>query len=590
VGRLCRTTDASGVTHQAYDVFGNLSQQRTVEIGIDRSLLFGHDSEDRPSALTTSGGKAFATVRDIKGRAQRVLGVVNGSAVQIVKATVYRGDGQPDTTTLGNNVVLDRAFDSSGAPNGLVEIGLTTGGGGNDGEVPTAPEWALILLAAILLWQMTRARQVGRNLHSVWPIAALVLLAATTQAMADEALQLDTRGNIKSRNVDGRTSVYRYDRIDRLNNETGVTSQAIGMDANANRSSDGLATYTAQANGNRITVRNGVTLTYDAAGNLLSDQTRLNGATVNRSFSYTLSGSLKTVSIGGVLRATYTYNAQNQRTRKLLTSPVAGTPATTLYRYDTQGHLIEEIAGSAASASGISVTAGQSLVTYVWKDDIPSAVIYAPNSQGNPGNASERIAYLHTDHLDSPRKASDSAGRVVWSWESDAFGSTAALDDPDGDGTKTSINLRFPGQYLDAESGLHYNWHRYYDPLNGRYTQSDPIGLEGGASTYGYAAGAPLDRWDVDGQKCSVGVHVGMQLAVNLACKWSGPRRCLETDDCSENARKISTNSACAATRRAINNRCFNGGDLGHRQAEEEAKNAIKRCMELRPKCCGDCK
>jgi hypothetical protein len=50
----------------------------------------------------------------------------------------------------------------------------------------------------------------------------------------------------------------------------------------------------------------------------------------------------------------------------------AGTPATTLYRYDTQGHLVEEIAGSAATASGISVTAGQSLATYVWKDDTPS--------------------------------------------------------------------------------------------------------------------------------------------------------------------------------------------------------------------------
>jgi hypothetical protein len=124
---------------------------------------------------------------------------------------------------------------------------------------------------------------------------------------------------------------------------------------------------------------------------------------------------LKPVSLGGILKATYTYNHLNQRTRKVLASPAAGTPATTLYRYDTQGHLVEEIAGSAATASGISVTAGQSITTYVWRDDTPSAVIYAGNSPGNANNASERIVYLHADHLDAPRKATDSQARAVWS-------------------------------------------------------------------------------------------------------------------------------------------------------------------------------
>jgi RHS repeat-associated protein len=54
------------------------------------------------------------------------------------------------------------------------------------------------------------------------------------------------------------------------------------------------------------------------------------------------------------------------------------------------------------------------------------------------------------------------------------------------------VELRFPGQYFDAESGLHYNGFRHYDPGSGRYTQSDPIGVEGGVGTYGYAGNRPL--------------------------------------------------------------------------------------------------
>ncbi|RME57712.1 RHS repeat-associated core domain-containing protein, partial [Candidatus Parcubacteria bacterium] len=61
-----------------------------------------------------------------------------------------------------------------------------------------------------------------------------------------------------------------------------------------------------------------------------------------------------------------------------------------------------------------------------------------------------------------------------------AFGVATVNEDPDGDGIRVTNNFRFPGQYYDAETGLNYNYQRTYDPSLGRYTQTDPIGLNGG--------------------------------------------------------------------------------------------------------------
>ncbi len=60
-------------------------------------------------------------------------------------------------------------------------------------------------------------------------------------------------------------------------------------------------------------------------------------------------------------------------------------------------------------------------------------------------------------------------------------------------------NLRFPGQYYDTETGLHYNYYRDYNPALGRYVQSDPIGLDGGINAYAYALSAPTMYTDEDG-------------------------------------------------------------------------------------------
>ena len=82
-------------------------------------------------------------------------------------------------------------------------------------------------------------------------------------------------------------------------------------------------------------------------------------------------------------------------------------------------------------------------------------------------------------------------------WDSDAFGTTAANENPSALGA-FNYNLRFPGQYYDKETGNHYNYFRdNYNPKIGRYMQSDPIGLAGGSfSTYAYVGGNPIRRID----------------------------------------------------------------------------------------------
>ncbi|MDQ0086556.1 RHS repeat-associated protein, partial [Variovorax boronicumulans] len=167
------------------------------------------------------------------------------------------------------------------------------------------------------------------------------------------------------------------------------------------------------------------------------------------------------------------------------------------YVYDEQGTLIAEV-GSGGTNSG-----GQAQYIYLPTANGPMPIAAIVN-----GNTYA----VHSDHLNTPRKLTDASGQAVWQWGYSAFGedkpTTARYRFADTETTpnpgttniaEVKFNLRYPGQYADEESGLSYNYFRSYDARTGRYSQPDPIGLEGGWNRFGYVDSNPLLFTDPEG-------------------------------------------------------------------------------------------
>jgi len=105
--------------------------------------------------------------------------------------------------------------------------------------------------------------------------------------------------------------------------------------------------------------------------------------------------------------------------------------------------------------------------------------------------ADDAVFYYINDHLGTPQIITDETGNIVWRGDYQPFGSVNAVVSDLGN------NFRFPGQYYDAETGLYYNYFRYYDPNTGRYLRADPIGLAGmDPNLYGYVLNNPINFID----------------------------------------------------------------------------------------------
>ena len=458
-GLLAQMSDPSGTTAWAYDALGGvLSKQQSIA-GITRTVTLLRDGLSRPTSMTYPSGMRV----DVGYTGDAVSSLtVNGTV--LLNGITYRPYGNTATGwRWGNGSSYARKFDT-------------------DGRV-----------TSVTLGSATRT-------YAYDP-------AGRVSGFTDTG----TRGT--------QPSSFTYDEAGQLTGYSGPGAQAQGFayDTNANRRSEvinGAArAYAYEGTSNRLlTVAGRRSYVYNSAGQANDDGAGL-------TFGYNVFGRFSTMTSAFQTTGSYVlgfgYNGLGQRVTKkvsiysgtaaLLANPVAQTSIVS----STSTATVAATAAATAAAAPVAAAAGYRTAStrqFVYDDaghllgEYDSTSAYSQETvwfNGQPVATVQGgvVYYINADHLGTPRSAVRASDNVeVWRWDSGPFGvdwATLMVAS-----TPFKYNLRFPGQYLDEETSLHYNGMRDYDPSTGRYIQADPLGLGGGLSRYAYVGGNPVSSFD----------------------------------------------------------------------------------------------
>ncbi len=528
-GYLSEIEDSSGLTTYQRDVHGRVVSQTQKLINNDtRTLAYSYHATTGLLASTTyPGGQTLQNVYDATGQ----LTGLTWAGQPIVSGITWSPLGQP-TGWSWNLPGASAAIPATRSYNTAGQL--------------TATEFSSYTYDA--------AGRITSLTQSLMQPASTDAQASTvTQAPATWTVTYNRAGRITgftktvASGTPANTVTYAYDAN---GNRTTSSQQRAGTTTNrtytltANRQTGFSQTQTGAS-----TASTSVTYQYNAAGDLLNDGLR--------TFQYDSQERLEKVTTGTGADAPstqYAHNALGQRvfkTEPLFAVSASGSGSTTsgknLNNLLADPEDQEEAEKEQEKDKGFIQTAYE-FFTRLWSPGSSDAqklgfayvygqdgtllgeygmggsnssgttqYIYLPTANGPMPIAAivNGVAYaVHSDHLNTPRKLTQPDGQVAWQWAYSAFGDeqptlgakrfTNETTNPTTGTTpipEVTFNLRFPGQYYDKESNLHYNYFRSYSAERGRYTQADPIGLEGGFNRFGYVEGNGLQYSDSFGLK-----------------------------------------------------------------------------------------
>jgi CRISPR-associated endonuclease Cas3-HD len=464
-GRLTRIASQNVIIDRVYDVRGNItSDKRTINAQV-YTTTYEYDVADQLLKVNYPSGRIVTYYRDTTGRINKVTTKQNVTATSVTLSNLIVRPAHTNlitTMTLGNGLTdantynLDNALDVLRVNNGATAIINRSHVRGD----------------ALNLTGITNAVTPANSETFTYSAANRLATAAATGTGAYGA----------------RTWAY-----DSVGNRTSEVSTPVGGSATTR-------TFTYPATSNKpTTVMIGAAtdraFVHDAGGNITSD-TRAGGVQL---YTYNKRNRMDTATVGGVLKGTYTYNGLEQLAIRTTTNM---TPSgTTHFIHDLMGNVIAETNGTAAGT----------VREYIWLTEAEIAPTFGsrarvdrrPLAVVNAVNTTPVTWFVHVDHLARPIKMTTATKASVWDAVWQPWGNVHTI-------TGTAVlDARFPGQWFQLETGLHYNWNRSYDPSIGRYTQPDPLGFVDGPSMYGYARGNPQSLVDPDGQDVTVCFHAG---------------------------------------------------------------------------------
>lgn len=244
-----------------------------------------------------------------------------------------------------------------------------------------------------------------------------------------------------------------------------------------------------------------VELTYDANGQVIEKAVLSAGTRTTWKYDWSASGELVGLTTPNGARWSYRYDPAGRRVEKR--GPTPSTPS--IDCWNTAGS-VEPVP---QYTTWSYVWLGEELLETLKDDVLVETYVSEPDGSGSLLRDDGRIHFIVGDQLDSASEEVDSCGRLEWAMRKGIWGENSK---PRG----VTGGQPFVGQWLDAESGLHYNRFRYYDPDTGRYLSPDPIDILGGPNAYSSITD-PLSDVDPDGLVSPYAPNYGVYHIVDTA-------------------------------------------------------------------------